>query len=99
MQYLPEMASYKSHIQTAVLNLLTQRELEDVRDCVYNDDVVGKLIEIARGDWNRKNGNTASLYCAAMAVGTIIKEYEWGTQYIMPDGLFALAKRICGVDK
>ena len=38
--------------------------------------------------------DTQSAYCAAMAVGTIIKEYEWGTQYLTPDGLYELATRI-----
>lgn len=29
-----------------------------------------------------------------MAVGTIIKEYDWGTQYVMPNGLYEIANQI-----
>lgn len=37
---------------------------------------------------------TENLYCASIAVATIIKEYEWGMEYLIGDGLYKLAKRV-----
>ena len=94
MGYLPEMIAYKSSIQLAVIDQLTSDEKEDIMRCVYNDNVVKKLTNIARQEWKHKKGDMASLYCVAMAVGTIIKEYDWGMRFVRSDGLFELAKRI-----
>lgn len=30
----------------------------------------------------------------SLSIGTIIKEYDWGTEYLQEDGLFNLAKQI-----
>lgn len=94
LQYLPIMSDYKKYIQTTVLFVATQDELNAVRNCVFNQSLVNKLVDIARRKWERGSKDTQTLYCAAMAVGTIIKEYDWGVQYVMPDGLYELANNI-----
>lgn len=93
MSYLPEMISFKKRIQVEVLDIATRKELENVRDSIYTQSLVDKLVNLAA----RMCGNKAdytSLYCAAMAVGTIIKEYEWGSKWITPNGLYELANHI-----
>ncbi len=93
LSFLPEMISYKKSIQEEVLEVATQKEIENVRNSIYSQSLVDKLIILAAKQWSNKT-NIASLYCAAMAVGTIIKEYEWGIKWITPDGLYELATQI-----
>lgn len=90
---LPKMISYKSYIQKAVLDIATNRELEDVRDCHINQGMIDKLCRLAKNEWLR-SADSQSLYCAAMAVATIVKEYDWGTQYLVGDGLWEIANKI-----
>lgn len=90
---LPKMISYKSYIQREILNQATQRELEDVRDSHINQNLIEKLCCIAKNEW-LLSGDAKSLYCAAMAVATIVKEYDWGTQYLVGNGLYEMATRI-----
>lgn len=90
---LPKMITYKSYLQRTILNLATQKELEDVRDSHINQAMIDKLCRLAKNEWTL-SGDSNSLYCAAMAVATIIKEYEWGTQYLIGDGLYEIANRI-----
>ena len=90
---LPKMISYKSYIQKAILDIATNRELEDVRDCRINQGMIDKLCKLAKNEW-LLSGDTQSLYCAAMAVATIVKEYDWGTRYLVGDGLWEMAQRI-----
>lgn len=94
MAYFTQMAGFKSYVQTAVLAVLTPAELSDVAISRLNQDVIDKLSHIAYGAWLRSNPSASNLYCAAMAVATIIKEYEWGTQYLTGDGLWDIACRI-----
>ncbi len=90
---LPKMISYKSYIQRKILNHATRQELEDVRDCRINQGMIEKLCRLAQQEWSY-SGDEVSLYCAAMAVATIIKEYEWGTHYLIGEGLWNIANRI-----
>ena len=90
---LPKMINYKKYIQEKVLDIATQKELEDVRDCKINQGMIDKLTRLAKQAM-LSSRDPQSFYCAAMAVGTIIKEYEWGTQYLSPEGLYELATRI-----
>lgn len=90
---LPKMISYKSSIQREILDIATQKELEDVRDCRINQNMIDKLCRLAKRRW-QPSGDAKSLYCAAMAVATIIKEYDWGTDYLVGDGLWRMADRI-----
>lgn len=93
MAVLPQMISYKSYIQKSVLNIATQQEIEDVRDARINQGLIDKLCVLAKKKW-QLSGDAQSLYCAAMAVATIVKEYDWGTQYLVGNGLFEMAQRI-----
>ena len=90
---LPKMISYKSYIQNAVLNVATRQELEDVRDSRINQEMIDKLCKLAKSEW-LLSADSQSLYCAAMAVATIVKEYDWGTQYLVGNGLWEMAQRI-----
>jgi predicted XRE-type DNA-binding protein len=90
---MPKMITYKSYVQRAVLNEVTQQELEDVRDCRINQGMIDKLTRIAASQW-RTERSAFNLYCAAMAVATIVKEYDWGIQYLTSDGLYQMAERI-----
>lgn len=89
----PKMVSYKNYIQREILNIATRQELEDVRDCRINHGMINKLASLAKKEW-QLCGDAQSLYCAAMAVGTIIKEYDWGTAYLTGNGLWNMASKI-----
>ena len=90
---LPKMISYKSYVQRAILNVATQKELADVRDGRINQVLIDKLCHIAHQEWVLSQDAT-SLYCIAIAVATIVKEYDWGTQYRIGNGLWEIAQRI-----
>ena len=90
---LPKMISYKSYIQKTVLDMASRQELEDVRDSRINQGMIDKLCKLAKNEW-LLSGDSQSLYCAAMAVATIVKEYDWGTQYLVGNGLWEMAQRI-----
>lgn len=92
-QYLPKMISYKSFIQKAVLNMATPKELTDVRDSKINMGMIDKLCKLAKKEWQLSR-DANSLYCAAMSVGTIIKEYDWGSYYISGNGLWEIGQQI-----
>lgn len=93
MQILQLCIPYKKVIQTQIIPSLSQRELEDIRDCRLNQNVVDRLCQI--GAWQPDvMDDLLHLYACAMAIGTIIKEYEWGIHYIMGDGLYELALKI-----
>lgn len=90
---LPKMISYKSYIQKAVLDVASRQELEDVRDSRINQGMIDKLCKLAKNEW-LLSGDAQSLYCAAMSVATIVKEYDWGTQFLVGNGLWEMAQRI-----
>lgn len=89
----PKMVAYKSNIQREVLDIASRQELEDVRDCRINQSMIDKLARLAKRHW-AVTPDATSLYCAAMAVATIVKEYDWGTSYLVGDGLWQMANRI-----
>lgn len=93
MEALPKMIKYKSNIQRTVLNLATRQEIEDVRAGRINQGLIDKLIYLVHEEWIHSK-DTYCLYCAAMAVATIIKEYGWGIQYLTEDGLYEIGLRI-----
>lgn len=90
---LPRMINYKSSVQTKVIDLASRQELEDVRDRRLNQGMIDKLCALAKDEWLLSR-DAQSLYCAAMAVATIIKEYDWGTEYLSGNGLWEMANRI-----
>ena len=85
--------SYKSSIQKEILPLLTSDQMMDVKYSRKNEDVVKMLIHLGYRKYSIKP-TTENLYCASIAVATIIKEYEWGMEYLIGDGLYKLAKRV-----
>ena len=93
MAALPKMINYKKYVQVNVLDIASRKELEDVRDCRINQGMIDKLVKLCKTAMGGAS-DAQSAYCAAMAVGTIIKEYEWGQRYLTPDGLYELATRI-----
>ena len=93
MAYLPKMILFKSTVQNDVLNVITPKERDDVRYSRLNQSLIDKLCRIAHREW-LQCPDAESLYSAAIAVATIIKEYEWGTQYLLGDGLWEIADRI-----
>lgn len=90
--YLPKMIDYKNYVQRNVVDIASRKELEDVRDCRLNQSMIQKLSSLAKSRW--QEADLESLYCAAMAVATIIKEYDWGTQFLTPVGLYEMAVKI-----
>ena len=92
-KYMPKMIAYKTYIQKAILDIATPNELNDVRISRINQGMIDKLAKLANREWKLSN-DAPSLYCAAMAVATIVKEYDWGTQYLTGDGLWQMANKI-----
>lgn len=89
----PKMINYKKSIQTAILDRLTSSEMYDIRDSKLNEGVIAKLA-ILGAEHFKLIPNVQTLYCVSMAVGTIIKEYGWGTTYVTFPGLYKLANKI-----
>ena len=88
------MIQLKSCIQRAVIPMLSTDELQDIKDCRLNMQVIDKLVYIGKGQYQQIVGHSdETLYCLCMAIGTIIKEYDWGTEYIQQSGMCALAKK------
>jgi hypothetical protein len=90
---MPKMKYYKEYVQQTVLDITTPQELQDIMLCRINQGMIDKLARLAAEKW-RVNGSAYDLYCAAMAVATIVKEYDWGVQYLSEDGLYQIAGRI-----
>ena len=93
MAFLPEMVKYKETIQRLIAISATEQEKIDIQNDVLNPVIFDKLIELTKIFPNVCE-NYESLYCAAMAVGTIMKEYGWGLKYVTPEGLLFIAKKI-----
>ena len=89
---LPKMIEYKTYLQRNVLDIATYDELEDVKNGTFNGSLMTKLIILAKSRW--QSGSMEDLYCLAMSVATIIKEYDWGTELLSDEGLFSLAEKI-----
>lgn len=93
MPLLMKMIPLKSAIQKDVLPLLTSQEEVDIACSRKNEQVINKLAKLASFHY-RQSPNNETMFCLCMSVGTIIKEYEWGLEYIKPDGMFELAQKI-----
>lgn len=93
MMALPKMINYKKYVQEKVVGIASHKELEDVRDCRINQGMIDKLVQLAKQAMLTSR-DIQSFYCAAMAIGTIIKEYDWGTYYLTMDGMYELVTRI-----
>lgn len=94
-KYLPIMASFKTDIQRAIIPLLSSKEKQDIVNCTLNITVVDKLVNIGKEQYRKTEiHDDNTLYCLCMAIGTIIKEYDWGTHYVLQDGMIELATKI-----
>lgn len=83
----------KTHLQNAIINCLTQKELIDIWSSNLNESVIEKLILLAR-PYYKEDPTNETLCVLALSIGTIIKEYEWGTYYISKNGMQDLKDRI-----
>ncbi len=93
MAYLPEMVKYKETIQRLIAISATEQEKADIKNDAFNPVIFYKLIELTNV-FPTVCDKYESLYCVAMAVGTIMKEYGWGLKYVTPEGLLYIAKQI-----
>ena len=94
-KYMPIMMQFKSSIQRTIIPMLSTDELQDIKDCRLNMEVIGKLVNIGRIQYQQfAEHSDEILYCLCMAIGTIIKEYDWGTEYIQQSGMCILSRKI-----
>ena len=94
-KYMPIMMQFKSYIQQAIIPMLSTDELRDIKDCRLNMEIIDKLANIGKIQYQQsvEHGDEI-LYCLCMAIGTIIKEYDWGIRYVQQDGMCELAEKI-----
>lgn len=92
---MPIMMQYKSSIQGMIIPMLSTDELQDIKDGHLNMKVIEKLANIGKGQYQQSNSQSCEfLYCLCMAIGTIIKEYDWGIRYVQQDGICEIAEKI-----
>lgn len=97
-KYLPVMVAFKSAIQRAIIPMLSSNELEDIKGCHLNMTVIEKLAKLGKAQYQHAaERNDETLYCLCMAIGTIIKEYDWGIKYVQQDGMCELAAKIAAI--
>lgn len=97
-KFLPVMIAFKSAIQRAIIPMLSPTELSDIKDCRLNITVVEKLTNLGKTKYQHAaERNDETLYCLCMAIGTIIKEYDWGIKYVQQDGMCELAAKIAAI--
>lgn len=92
--YFPLMTQMKSSIQVEILPLITYKETCDIRDCIINMNVVEKLAMLGKKHFLASDRNDTTLYCICIAIGTIIKEYDWGLDYLKRDGMCQMARKL-----
>lgn len=92
-QYLPSMIAYKSSIQRDAISLATSQEISDIAACRLNLSLVDKLVNLGKKHYVLSDKSDTTLYCI-MAIGTIIKEYDWGYEYIEQSGMLDLTAKI-----
>ena len=90
---LPKTMAYKTYIQNTIIEIVTPKQLNDIRNGHINQIMIDRLCALAKNEW-LISADAKSLYCAAMAVATIVREYDWGNQYLVGNGLWELAQRI-----
>ena len=96
-KYIPKMMLFKSSIQKAIIPMLSVEELQDIKDCRLNMGVIDKLGNIGKEQYQQSmEQDNETLYCLCMAIGTIIKEYDWGIKYVQLDGMCEMAAKIIG---
>lgn len=97
IEILQKAIPIKTNLQNAIKECLTQEELLDIWSSNLNENVIEKLVLLAR-PYYKEEPTDETLYALALSIGTIIKEYEWGTYYISKNGMQELQDRIKGDD-
>lgn len=91
---LLSMVEYKSLLQREIIPLLTDKEVNDIANSIENKQVINKLVKLAAARcWIFSDDIT--LYCLSLSIGTILKEYGWGTYYTTSLGCYELASMLC----
>ena len=94
-QYMSLMKDFKSVIQREVIPMLSRQELCDIQACRLNIDTINKLAALGKKHFQSfPQKSNEVLYCLCMAIGTIIKEYDWGIRYIQQDGMCEMSAKI-----
>lgn len=92
--FFSSLKRYKSCIQFEIIRMTTQQELNDIKNCRLNHSLIDKLAILGKKHYYASDKNDTTLYCICMAIGTIIKEYDWGIEYISKSGMCTLAQKI-----
>lgn len=87
------MIEYKSAIQRDIIPLLTEEEAIDIANSIENNQVINKLVKLATARY-RVFRDDMTLYSLSLSVGTILKEYGWGTHHVTSSGSYELASMI-----
>lgn len=94
-RYINEMIRIKSSIQSLIIPQLTLEEKNSIRLSTLNHNVIAKLVNLGKLEYaNNPLRSDTLAFCIAMAIGTIIKEYDWGLNYVMQDGIIAIANGV-----
>lgn len=88
-----ELRAIKTYLQETIINQLSPKEMQDIVFSTRNNDIIEKLILIGKNCYNQ-NTTDERLYMVAMSIGTIIKEYGWGTEFVSGEGLCRIANKI-----
>lgn len=88
-----ELRTIKTYLQETIINQLSPKEMQDIVLSTRNNDIIEKLILIVKNCYNQ-NPTDERLYMVAMSIGTIIKEYGWGTEFVSGEGLCRIANKI-----
>lgn len=90
---LMKAISHKAQLQREILNDLTLEEKLCIASSIENQNTISKLVVLAKRRYSQER-NDYNLYCLAIALTTIFKEYEW-PNYLDPyKELYNIALRI-----
>lgn len=95
MNYMSEMIKAKTYIQQEIIPYTSDKEREDIRRGILNYMLVDKLNKIGAEYYKEVvDSSDEELYCISMAIGTIIKEYDWGTFHVSIQGICETANQL-----
>lgn len=96
-KYMPIMIQFKSTIQRTIIPMLSAAELQDIQNSRFNIKIIDKLAKIGKAQYLQTiEHSNEILYCLCMAIGTIVKEYDFGIKYVQQDGMCEMAAKIIG---
>lgn len=88
-----ELRNIKTILQNQITDQLSLQEMQDVVLSKKNENTIDKLVILGKKIYNQ-NPTEEKVYMIAMSIGTIIKEYGWGNDYVTNEGIYRLANRI-----